>query len=197
MDNKNTERRDENRNNLWDFDDFIRCQLKIAKRWLQRGNKVKDIFSKFFFYFAGFNAIYFLWGKIDKLNQHKEISHIINLLEKIDEAEAQVILNKVKISIKYFCRRNPIQEMRKRTCESPYEGDKTKGDKCREILQNNKRTASERVIALGEILYLVRCNLVHGSKEISGDDKEIIKKSIDPLKIFLEEAISWTRLQCP
>lgn len=85
--------------------------------------------------------------------------------------------------------------MRKRTYENPYEGDKTEGIKWRKILQNNKRTASERVIALGGILYLVRCNLVHGSKEDSGDDEKIIEKSLEPMKIFLEEAISWTRLR--
>ncbi len=125
------------------------------------------------------------------------MSHIENLLEKFDEEKAQAILNEVKSNVEYFCRRNPIQEMRKRNSESPYEGDRTVGTMCRDILKDSTRTASEHVIALGSILYLVRCNLVHGSKEGSGDDERIITNSLEPLKIFLEEAISWTVEQCP
>ena len=89
--------------------------------------------------------------------------------------------------------------MIKRSCKSPYEGDETEGGKQKEVLQNKNKTASEKIVALGTILYLCRCNLVHGSKEESesGDDYEIIKQSVKPLSVFLEEAISWTKQQCP
>ena len=49
MDIENTKGGDKIRNILWDFDDFIRYQLEIAERWLEKGNKTKDIFSKFFY----------------------------------------------------------------------------------------------------------------------------------------------------
>jgi hypothetical protein len=184
----------QNKNNLWKCRKLIEFQLKIAQRWQKRGNEIeKDIFAKFFFYFAGFNAIYFLWSIIDDLGQSREANHIKNLLEKIDETKVQKVFDKVKDSIDYFCKRRPIQQMIKRTCNSPYKGDETKGDELKKVLQDKNKNASEKIVALGIILYFVRCNLVHGSKEESGDDYEIIKKSIKPLSVFLEEAISWTR----
>ena len=60
---------------LWEWDDFIRFQQKIAERWLIRGNQAVDSYSKFFFFFSGFNALYFLWRKADNEK---------NLLHKCD-----------------------------------------------------------------------------------------------------------------
>lgn len=190
----------QNKNNLWSCEELVRFQLKIGQRWQERGNCTKkDIFAKFLFYFAGFNAIYFLWRKIDGLSQREEANHIKNLLEKIDETKAQKILARVRSSVDYFCQRIPIQQMIKRSCKSPYEGDETEGSEIKKVLQDKNKNASEKIVVLGKILYFVRCNLVHGSKEESesGDDYKIIKKSIKPLSVFLEEAISWTKQQCP
>lgn len=195
----------QNKNYLWNCKRLLEFQVKIAQRWQKLGNETKKnetrggIFAQFFFYFAGFNAIYFLWRIIYNLDPYREANHIKELLEKIDETTAQKILSKVKSSVDYFCQREPIQQMIKRSCKSPYKGDETEGDKMKKILQNKNKTASEKIVALGTILYFVRCNLVHGSKEESGsgDDNEIIKKSIKPLSVLLEEAISWTRQQCP
>ena len=197
MDNKNTERNDKSRNDLWDFDDFIRYQLPIAERWQQKGKEAGDIFSKFFFYFAGFNAIYFLWKEIYIPKKKGQENHIENLLGYFSDKEAQGILNKVGESVEYFSKRHPIQQMERRKADNLCAGNDTKGIEYKKILQKNNNSAKERIIALGKILYLVRCNLVHGSKEDSGDDEKIIEKSLEPLKIFLEEAISWTRLKRP
>jgi hypothetical protein len=40
--------------------------------------------------------------------------------------------------------------------------------------------AMECVLALGQILYLVRSNLVHGSKIDRGDDEQVIKTLLSP-----------------
>jgi hypothetical protein len=197
MDIENTKGGDKIRNDLYDFDDFIRYQLEIAERWLEKGNKTKEIFSKFFFYFAGFNSIYFLWKTIENPNQKGQENHIENLIKHFDDEKIHKILGKIGESVEYFCERQPIQQMEKRKKEDFCVGDETKGSKYNTILQNKNNPAKKRIIALGKILYLIRCNLVHGSKEDSGDDEEIIEKSLRPLKIFLDEAISWTRLQCP
>lgn len=192
-------------NNLWKCKKLIEFQLDIAQRWQKLGSDTKgnetreNIFATFFFYFAGFNAIYFLWSIINGLKQSGEAEHVKNLLKKIDEIKAQKILSKVKSSVDYFCQRRSIQQMKKRSCKSPYEGDETEGDTQKKVLQNKNKTASEKIVALGIILYLCRCNLVHGSKKglESGDDCEIIKNSIEPLRVFLKEAISLTRQRCP
>jgi len=174
--------------------DLIRFQLYIADRWLERGNKTEDTFAKFFFYFTGFNALYFLWRKIDNLDQANEGKHIENLLNKFDEIKAQEILDKVSGSIDYFCKRRPIQRMDIRTLKDDhYVGDEDEGRSWKNKLQNKELSASKRIIALGHILYLVRSNLLHGSKTESGDDLEIIKNSIEPLKLLLAESLSLTK----
>jgi len=175
--------------------DLIKFQLNIAERWLQRGNKTEDVFAKFFFYFTGFNALYFLWRKINNLDETNEGKHIENLLSKFDEIKAQEMLDKVSNSIDYFCKRRPIQRMNKRILKDDhYVGDEEEGRSWKNKLQKKELSASKRIIALGHILYLVRSNLVHGSKTESGDDFEIIKNSIEPLKLLLTEALSWTQI---
>ena len=66
---------------LADSSELIIFQLKIAERWYDRGNRISDIFAKFFFYFTGFNALYFLWKEIDNINGGEK-KHIENLLRK-------------------------------------------------------------------------------------------------------------------
>jgi hypothetical protein len=197
MDKLNPERDNPGRNDLSAWDDLIRFQVNIAERWLKRGDKAEDIFAKFFFYFTGFNALYFLWRKIDGLDQTNEGKHIENLLKKFDEIKAQEILDGVRTNVAYFCQRRPIQRMDKRTINDPYSGEEYEGRRWKERLQDNQLSALERIVAMGQILYLVRSNLVHGSKAETGDDREIIQMSIEPLRIFLREALLRTRQQRP
>jgi len=171
--------------------DLVRYQLQIAKRWQEKGKKSKNIIAKFLFYYMGFNALYFIIEKTHTHKNQKEIDHVRNLLKKNDPMKADKILDKIMINVKYFCKRPPIQQMRKRTFASPYKGSEAEGKKYKEILKNTSLPAKDRIVALGQILYLVRCNLVHGSKNGSGDDSKIIEMSISPLKIFLEEAMGW------
>lgn len=86
--------------------------------------------------------------------------------------------------------------MDKRTAENPHEGDPEEGNKW-QIWLKEKPFALERLIALGEILYLVRSNLVHGSKAESGDDEQVIDNSIYPLEVFLTKSILVTKNKCP
>jgi hypothetical protein len=185
------------RDRLWQWDDMIRFQHNIAERWLERGNKVKDIFSRFFFYFSGFNSIYFLWNKIDGLGEPNEGKQIEHLLSKLDEHKAQEILDELKPAIQFFIGHRPIQRMNKRDVNSPYEGEADEGRRWRGKLQDDQATAVNKIIAIGRIIYLVRSNLVHGSKAESGDDREIIKNAVEPLRILLEQTLSWSKKQCP
>ena len=93
---------------LWEWDDFIRFQNKIAERWFKRGNEAIDPFSKFFFFFSGFNALYFLWKKVDGVDEGAEGKQIEHLLNKFGEPEAKEILASTRASIDYFAQRNPI-----------------------------------------------------------------------------------------
>jgi len=196
MDNKTEEKIGHNPNNLWNWKDLIEFQLDIAERWFHRGNETEDIFAKFLFYYTGFNAIYYLWRKLDDLGQ-VEWKHIENLLNKFNEAKAHELLDKVRIAVDYFIQHDPIQRMDVRNLRNQNIGNKSEGRKWKIKLQDNNLSKLERLNALGQILYIVRCNLVHGSKKESGDDLKIIKMSIEPLKLFLTETLFWSKQQCP
>jgi len=175
--------------------DLIEFQLNIADRWLERGNKTEDVFAKFFFYYTGFNALYFLWSKINNLPETNEGKHIENMLGKFDEIKCQNILDKLSNSIDYFCKRSPIQRMGRRNIKDQKEGKEDEGRKWKNRLKDQELKASTRINALGQLIYLVRSNLVHGSKAESGDDLEIIKNSMEPLRLLLTEALSVTKQQ--
>ena len=57
------------------------------------------------------------------------------------------------------------------------------------------RAQGFELVAFEKFLYLVRCNLVHGSKAEMGDDEQIIETSIGPLELLLEIAIDFTERQ--
>jgi hypothetical protein len=188
-------------NSLWKWEDLIRIQLNIAERWLNRGKISGDKFAKFFYYFSGFNALYFLWREIDGLKNEKgerpnEPKQIEHLLKKFDEKQALETLETLSENVKYFCRRRPIQRMDRRKVRNPFEGDSDEGKKWQKWLKE-KSLALDRLLAIGEILYLVRSNLVHGSKKESGDDEQIIDNSISPLEVFLTKSILVTKNKCP
>ena len=171
-------------------------QCNIAKRWKQRGDASSDIFSKFFFYFAGFNALYFLWSRIDDVRNKQgepagEEKQIHNLLAKFSRTQAARILELSAGTVTYFTKRRPIQRMDRRNQESPVVGEDAEGRKWRRRLAEEE-SPSEKLKALGSILYLIRSNLVHGSKAASGDDEEIITLSVPVLQCIVKESISIT-----
>ncbi len=170
-------------------------QLAIARRWLQRGQETKDRFAKFFFYFTGLNALYFLWKEVDELelepskpvNEGKQIE---NLIRKLDEGEASRVLEEARDSVEYFSRRRPIQRMDRRG-DTAFEGDPREGRKWQRRLVEGSSSV-DRLVALGQILYLVRSNLFHGSKLDAGDDHEVIEAAIGPLERLVSSAMSLT-----
>ena len=173
-------------------------QMNVAKRWRERGQDYKvDPYGQFFFYFAGFNALYFLWGRIDDVRNSKgepagEEKQIEYVLRKLEESEAERILKIMAPTVAYFIQRPPVQRMNKRNAESQTLGDKKEGKKWRNKLSGSA-SSIEKLVALGHILYLVRSNLVHGSKALSGDDKDIIENSVPALKEILNCIIDITR----
>jgi hypothetical protein len=187
---------------LWTYNkDLIRFQFKIAERWLKRGKKSHDKFAKFFFHFSGFNALYYLWATIEDLKNEMgkrpgETRQIENLLKKFNREEAFEILNMLSEDINYFCKRNPIERMDKRDPTNPFDGDPEEGKKWQKLLQEREDSV-DKMVALGEILYIIRSNLFHGSKSESGDDEEIINHSITPLEIILTKVLHLTENKFP
>jgi len=102
------------------FIDFPSYQLDIAKRYFKRGNETSDIFAKFFFYFSGFNALYFLHRRLDR-KCGDEKSHIEHIIRKFDMKDVAYILKENMDGIIYFMKRSPIAYMDKKTIDRPEE----------------------------------------------------------------------------
>lgn len=169
---------------------FLMAQLGIAKSWQEKAEHTQDVFAQFFFLYTAFNALYFAWNKVGpkKNNEKDQIEH---LLEKMPLDHADDVLGAAAAEIEFFLERRPIQQMKYRNCDRPSAGPDSEGSKARESLKPVK-PASERLAALGEIIYYVRCNLVHGSKEERGDDEAVITMAVGPLRHILEATIAYT-----
>jgi hypothetical protein len=177
---------------------LLRFQKQIAHRWYRRAQDFDDPFVRFFFYFSGFNALYFAWAKADALKNDegrmvREDLQIENLLGKFNSGEARELLRQLNPAIEFFSSRRPVQRMDKRTCHRFDKGEAREGRGAHERLASSSPV--DQLAALGKILYLVRCNLVHGSKAEMGDDERIIEASIGPLELLLEIAIDFTEKQ--
>lgn len=161
-------------------------QLEVAEEWKSRGDSIQDPFAKFFFYFAGFNALYVLWSWIGNTKRN-ETDKIRNLIDKLGENRADDIIKEVRKEIQYFLNRDPIENMRNRQKSG-------RGHPRQSLQEQLKRDVKEkRLFALGEYLYQIRCNLVHGSKMTRGDDREVIENALGPLRKTLDASISVTR----
>lgn len=158
-------------------------QLHIAERWRDRGMRTEDPFARFFFYFTGMNALYFLWSKADRIRSRtqdqppNEVRQIEHLLSKAGSSAAEV-LGSVRDCVEYFTGRRPIERMDKRSQGRATVGDVREGRTARDALRGESDT--ERLQALGTIMYLVRSNLVHGSKMDQGDDQNIVEQAVRP-----------------
>jgi hypothetical protein len=175
---------------------LLTLQLHAAERWESRGQSSSDPFAKFFFYFVGLNALYFAWAKADGIRNRQgagagETLQIQHLLRKLGPEIAERILRALPDEISLFRKRSPIQRMDKRTCVQFDSGDPSEGRRARDLLGEATQSL-ERLLALGAILYLVRSNLVHGSKAEAGDDRELIAAAVRPLALLLRASIDFT-----
>jgi hypothetical protein len=81
--------------------------------------------------------------------------------------------------------------MEKRTCENADPSNHGEGMKWKQILVDPTKAASDHIVSLGEIIYLVRSNLIHGSR-VPIPESEAIPNCLKPLAIFLKESIKLT-----
>jgi len=171
-------------------------QCHIAKRWWDRGTRTEDPFARFFFYFAGLNALYYLWSKVDRIRggaqdrPPNELRQIKHLLSKAGSSAAEV-LGRARDSIEYFVDREPIERMDRRSQIRATTGDAGEGRAARDALDGGSDT--DRILALGTILYLVRSNLAHGSKMDQGDDRDVVERAVPGLEAILNWSIGYTR----
>ncbi len=153
--------------------------------------------------FSAFNALYWLWASVDaaerqsyksgELKLSAERDQIRGLIGRLGPERAQLLANDgdfVRAS-EFFATRTPIRDMRFR--ERDEDGAADKGAVLRAAL--GAPDASARVAALAEILYQIRCNLVHGSKGVdgTGPDNELLRVCVPALRRMVSEALAITR----
>lgn len=197
-------------------------QLAVASRWEAIGKDCAQPAFAFLSFFSALNAIYWLWGitdaraafspeelgsiagalsampeevavrVIDELEPRPrgESRLISDLIDKLGEDAARQIFDDpgVQQSVAYFARRAPIRRMGKRG-NDPL-GDISEGKRYKRRLGVDSPTA--RLQALGGILYLVRCNLVHGSKSMDELDEELLTNSVPPLRQLVSTSTRFT-----
>ncbi len=147
--------------------DLFEFQRRVAERLLDRGRATGDIHAKFFFFFSGFNALYFLWATVDRKSLSEllhETDQIEHLLQMLDERDCQQVLEAVAEDVDYLG---------------------AKGS-----------THREKLAALGQTLYQLRCKLVQG-QERSGGNEELIRRSVRPLEMLLAKACEITAAEAP
>jgi hypothetical protein len=127
---------------------------------------------------------------IGPVGEHRLMSSLVGSLPA-DVAGKILEDADVKRSIQYLLARGPVQRMDRR------EADGVTGSiKEARQLQLRLRNAPEpfdRLLALSQILYIVRCNLVHGSKVLAGLDIELLQHSVPPLRMITEASVAMIR----
>lgn len=188
-------------------------QINVAEDWLKLGAR-ENLESAFAFiaYYSAFNAIYWLSSSIvaatagdwkgarskhpGELNLPEEGERISGLIDRMGPAVAQTLLSDpgVQQTVHFLSvEREGVRDMRWRECDE--DGDRVYGSDQRDTLKNTTAAPLQKVKALAAILYVVRCNLVHGSKQVSGTgpDDELLRGAIPGLRQLAEEAVAYAK----
>lgn len=155
---------------------------KISKEWYRKARKIKDSkYAKFFFLWCSFNALYNLAGKYNTEDKER----IKKLINELREEDAEDFLKKTKQFCDYFLfMRLPIKDMKKEFHRKNQPKEVIDFESIKERYNTNEEKI-EIVKDIMIIIYRVRNNLTHGSKEMSGDDNEIIENSIPILEVII------------
>jgi hypothetical protein len=200
----------------WDHWQRIgRLQTSIARRWSDAGRElerqakpesyggVPTAAFAFIAYFSALNALYWLWSSVDadqlrtsdepkELKLPAEDVRIAALIDRLDQAAVVRIWENddVERAVAYFVGHYAVRDMRHR--EIAEEGDERKGRMDVDVMKTADKGPRGKLKALASTVYRVRCNLVHGSKEMNSTDDQLVHAAIAPLRLLLDAAIAFT-----
>jgi len=119
---------------------------------------------------------------------------IDGLVGSLGSAVAKSILSDTEVEAKvtYLIERDPLQRMDRRK-PNGVTGNPSEGRRHRERLAKVELEPVERLQALTQILYIVRCNLVHGSKMVEGYDLELLGHCVPPLLAIAQACLTKIR----
>ncbi len=175
---------------------LIGQQLMIANVWVARADGTTDLFYEFICRYMAFNALYFVWRRIDPIlsaqNSPPEKTWIDTAVEQLTD-DADRLLVACQESIEFFVGRDGVRRMDKRTVAEPITGDPTEGQGHVLTLRDGEAPAVGRLVALARLVYLVRCNLMHGGKIDSGSDEHVVANALSVLKAIVPSLYSVTQ----
>ena len=157
--------------------------IKISKEWYQEAKEINNSnYAKFFFLWCSFNALYNLAGEYNIADKER----IQELINELREEDVEDFLRKTKQFCDYFLfERLPIKDMKKE-----FHGKKQPEEVLEFESVKNKYMANEKKIEIIKdimiIIYRVRNNLTHGSKEVSGNDYEVVENSVPILEVIVK-----------
>jgi len=145
---------------------------------IQESNQSDNlIFAQFFFLWSSFNALYNLVGE----SGTSEINRMEGLIDRLNDEDIDIFFKETKNSCDYFIKERDLIKDMKRYLYKEEPLEKMDIHVIRKNYEENQNT-KENMKSIIRIVYRVRNNLTHGSKEMRGDDILIIKKAIPILK---------------
>ena len=145
---------------------------------IQESNQSDNlIFAQFFFLWSSFNALYNLAGPFDI----SEIKRMEGLIDKLDDEDIDKFFEETKNFCDYFIKERELIKDMRRYLHKVEPLEKMDIHVIRKNYEENRNT-KENLKNIIRLIYRVRNNLTHGSKEMRGDDVLIIKKAIPILK---------------
>jgi hypothetical protein len=160
----------------------VQDQRRAFSDWIDRAGHPPDVWADFLFVFIGFNSLYFAWSydaSTGECNGEGERDWIHRALRGISESRATEILESASELVSYLRDRGPLQDMRHRVPTQPNSGRIKGRGNLTERLTTGK--PSDRLLALGDTVYWVRCNLVHGGKSIDAENLNLVRLAYRPL----------------
>ena len=111
------------------------------------------------------------------------------MVESIGEPEATPLLESQNDCVRYLVDRGPVYRMdgrtRTKTAGSPRDGRRHLA-----TLVDPSASAAKKAAAMAGILYLIRCNLVHGSKSMSVDDGTLMRRTVPALRAIAQAVLA-------
>lgn len=161
------------------FSPVERDRVTAALERIPEGDLSQDLRSRMF-------------GGLGGLRNETALLH--HLVQKLDPTVARHVLRAHRDYIDFLLveRRRPIHRMDGRS-RTESVGDPTEGKKYLRWLGDENADDAKKLKALAGILYLIRCNLVHGSKVAQVEDRGLLGRSVSPLRSITEAALEYTR----
>lgn len=175
---------------------LVDFQLKVADGWIRESNVVPMRFQ-FIGYFMAFNALYWLWSRIDNVTKPplgiREIEHLVGKVGENKNTATGIIKNNAEF-VRLLAEdeeRGPIRSMNTRGVNDDL-GDDTEGRK--QVARMLKGDPRAQLKGLAVALYLIRCNLVHGSKLA---EEKLPEMGVAPLLELTTACLDYTKANRP